>query len=116
MAKIKCSSLIEDNVPVHCAITTRQCYKEQGVNLSDGWPGNNPNLNPIELLWCQTKQLQNKDCATLAAEPKKCFKNLGKILPIYLQKLSKAYEGGCYGQEGDTLKCIQELYYSLFIK
>ena len=49
----------------------RQWQTKLSVNLFGGWPGNNPNLNPIELLWSQMKKLQNKDSAMSVARLKK---------------------------------------------
>ena len=85
----KCRSLIEDGALVYCASTKRQWHTKQGINLFGGWPGNNPNLNTIELLWSQMKQLGNKDYNVSSRAEKNCL-NLGKILSIYLKSLYKS--------------------------
>ena len=63
--------MIGDGASVYCATTTRQWHTKQGVNLFGDWPGNNPNLILIELLWSQMKQLQKNDCTMTAAGLKK---------------------------------------------
>ena len=39
-------------------VTTKQCHAHQGVKLLPDWPGNSPDLNPIENLWSQMKNKQ----------------------------------------------------------
>ena len=90
MTKKDCSSLIEDGAPLYCAITMRQWQTKYGVNLFGGWSGNNPNLNPIELLWSQMKQLKNNSATSALGLKKNCSKNLGKILLIYIKSLFKS--------------------------
>ena len=90
---------MEDGAPAHCAATTKQWHTQHGVKLFGGWLGNSPDLNPIESLWLQMKQLQSKERATLATGLKKSLQSLGEdhaVLPqISLRKHAEAYEGGC---------------------
>ena len=80
--------LMEDGAPAHLAATTKQWYTQHGVKLFGGWPGNSPDLNPIESLWSQMKQLQSKERATSAAGLKKIASKVwGKITPSYLKSL-----------------------------
>lgn len=42
--------LMQDNAPAHNAASTRRCLANKGVTLVE-WPGNSPDLNPIENVW-----------------------------------------------------------------
>ena len=53
------------------AVKTKQWHQRHGVKLFSGWPGNSPDLNPIESLWSQMKQMQIGERATSMAELKK---------------------------------------------
>ena len=79
---------MEDSAPAHRAATTKQWHTQHGVKLFSGWLENSPDLNPIESLWSQMKQLQSKEHATLATGLKKiAFRVWGKIAPSYLKSL-----------------------------
>ena len=81
---------MEDGAPAHQAVSTRKWHEDHGVKLFKGWPGNSPDLNPIENAWSQMKHLQSKERATSAAGLKKIAKKVWKgITPSYLKKLYK---------------------------
>ena len=46
---------MEDGTPKYCAATTRLWHIKLGVNLFSGWPGNSPDLNPMEMLWLKQR-------------------------------------------------------------
>ena len=73
------------------AFSTKQGYTNQDVKLFGGWLGNSADLNPIESLWSQLKQLQNEKHASLAAALKRIAPYVWrKILPTYLKSLYKS--------------------------
>jgi transposase len=46
----------QDGAPCHTAKVCKDWFKENGVKLLE-WPGNSPDLNPIENLWARLKKL-----------------------------------------------------------
>ena len=73
--------------PAHRAKSTKQWYNKNGIHLQ-GWPGNSPNLNPIENLWSQMKAKQSRDRATSIAGLKQIALKVWKnITPLYLTSL-----------------------------
>ena len=74
--------------PAHRAKSTKQWHEKNGVCLFQGWPGNRPNLNPLENLFSQMKAMQSHKRATSIASliqiALKVWKN---ITPLYLRSL-----------------------------
>ena len=46
------------------ALFQLEWHNQNNIKLFSAWSGSSPNLNLIELLWLQIKQLQNWGCAT----------------------------------------------------
>ena len=77
-----------DGAPVHRAWTTKQWHTNHGVTLSPGQPGNSLDLNPIENLLSQMKDMLRDKRATSAAGLKKIAEKVWRrIIPNYLNKL-----------------------------
>ena len=73
------------------AFKTKQWHTKQDVRLFGDWLGNSADLNPIESLRSQIKQLHNKEHTTLAAGLKRIALNVWrKLLPTYLKSLYKS--------------------------
>ena len=60
-----CSVFMQDGAPCHKAKLITEWLKNKNITLLD-WPGNSPDLNPIENMWSIMKlKLQNEDCSTV---------------------------------------------------
>ena len=46
---------MQDGAPAHTSNMALDLLAENGVNVME-WPGNSPDLNPIENIWCYLKQ------------------------------------------------------------
>ena len=54
----------QDSAPCHKAKIITNCLKKMKITVLD-WPGNSPDLNPIENLWSVVKnRLRKMDCTT----------------------------------------------------
>ena len=72
----------------HRAKSTKKWHQDRGVKLFEGWPGNSPDLNPIENLWSQMKHLQRHERATSIAGLKRIAQKVwNNITLAYLQSL-----------------------------
>ena len=52
---------MQDSAPCHTARSIKAFLNEKNIPLLD-WPGNSPDLNPIENLWELTKHRINSEC------------------------------------------------------
>ena len=96
----------QDLAPCHTSKVTKKFFHEKKLTVLD-WPGNSPDINPIENLWSIVKRRVNKmDCSTKKAmienvikvwfgdqEIKNLCCNLVESMPNRVQDLIKARGG-----------------------
>ena len=79
---------MEDGAPGHRAASTKTWHAKNGINLLPDWPGNSPDLNPIENLWSEMKNRLRDERPTSKAGIKKVCQKVWKNIGVdYLEKL-----------------------------
>ena len=115
----KCSADVfqQDGATSHTANSVTQWLKDCQVNYIDDWPGQSPDLNPIENLWQIVKSdLQGKDVSTyekLEKEvraswdriPVETLHNLALSVPRRLQEVKKR-KGGATKYYASVIICL----------
>ena len=91
-----CSFFMQDGAPCHTSKKSMKWLKRAGVRVME-WPGNSPDLNPIENLWhimknkLQDKQMKNLD--ELKAAIMGVWVN--EVSPEYCRALARSMVSRC---------------------
>ena len=81
--------LMEDGATAHTAKVTKDWKAAHGIKVLDGWPGNSPDLNPIENVWGLIKTKISHENPTTIAEMKTiCQRVWHDFTPDYLATLT----------------------------
>lgn len=87
--KCKAEVFMQDGAPCHTAKSVKQWLSDCQVKYLDDWPGNSPDLNPIENLWQIVKQrLRSKDISSLSRLEAAVRDAWDNIPPEILRRLS----------------------------
>lgn len=80
------SILQQDGAPCHNAKVVKEWIASQrNWNLLEGWPGNSPDLNPIENCWVKVKKCVNKYCCSSYGEL------IDVVKRVWTQEISAEY-------------------------
>ena len=105
MSVHECTIFMQDGAPCHRSKIVKEYFKEKKITLLQ-WPGNSPDLNPIENFWTVLKnKVSEKYPASISAlieaiklvwireMPKDLCKNLIESIPRRIKAVIKAHGG-----------------------
>jgi hypothetical protein len=73
-----------DRAPAHSAASTQRWLQQHDVSVVSGWPGNSPDLNPIENLWGWMKAKLYRRQLRNITELKAAVQELWEQVPDYM--------------------------------
>jgi transposase len=76
--------LLMDRAPAHAATSTQEWLQRNGVSVVQGWPGNSPDLNPIENLWGWMKAKLYKKKVQNIHQLKAALLELWDTVPVWM--------------------------------
>lgn len=81
----------QDGAPAHTAKSITTWLNDCGISFMKDWPGNSPDLNPIENVWHIVKRdLQGKDVSSVAKLEVAIKESWANIPPDHLLNLAKS--------------------------
>ena len=88
--KQKCTFFQQDNARVHTAKKITKFLKEENIDVIK-WPGNSPDIAPIENIWGLMKSLmERKDISSIAKLRKEIRKSWRELKLPFLKNLAKS--------------------------
>jgi hypothetical protein len=78
-----CTHFLQDGTPCHASKRIKAFLAQQTFQVID-WPGNSPNLNPIENCWNHIKTMLKKDISSVP-------KLTSAIKELWIQELTTQY-------------------------
>jgi len=84
-----CTHFQHDGAPCHQTKAAKKWLGDNGIEILGPWPGNSPDLNPIENCWVVLKQKVSRRNPTSAAELIQAIKDVWvkEITPAYCESL-----------------------------
>ena len=79
----------QDGAPAHTAKLLKEWFRDCAIDILEDWPGNSPDLSPIENLWAIMKQkLRNLDTSSLEKLEAAIKKTWDELDPQHLKNLA----------------------------
>jgi hypothetical protein len=83
-AEVDSWQLLMDRAPAHSAASTQRWLQQHDVSVVSGWPGNSPDMNPIENLWGWMKAKLYRRQLRNITELKAAVQELWEQVPDYM--------------------------------